>query len=67
MMSTNSNTRQLDAVDLALDDLRAAIDGSKRQLAAVGVIPCLCCSKPFSSRGAHNRVCDPCRSTAPEF
>lgn len=63
MMSTISNTRQLDVVDLALDDLLAAIDGSKRALAMVGIIPCIC-SRPFQSRGAHNRVCGPCRNSS---
>ncbi len=30
--------------------------------AAMPVIPCLCCSTPFSSEGRHNRLCDDCRS-----
>ena len=29
--------------------------------AKVRVRPCMCCSKPFPSEGAHNRLCNTCR------
>lgn len=32
-----------------------------RRAASRTVRPCLCCTKEFSSEGAHNRLCDTCR------
>lgn len=60
-------TRQLEIAEHTVDDLLAAIDDGKRELAMVGIVPCICCRKPFQSQGRHNVVCGPCRATAPEF
>jgi len=62
-MST-TNTRSLDAVEITIDEILNAIDDGKQALAMVGIIPCICCSRPFQSRGAHNRVCSPCRNSS---
>lgn len=29
-----------------------------------GERPCITCGKPFRSQGPHNRMCNPCRSSA---
>ena len=65
MMSTNT-VMQLDEVELTIDDILAAIGDGKRALSVIGIIPCICCRCPFQSRGAHNRICELCRSTAPD-
>lgn len=64
---TETVTHRLNAAELTLDQMLNAIGDGKRALAAIGIIPCICCSRPFRSRGAHNRVCQPCRAAAPEF
>ena len=66
MMSTNTVV-QLDEVEITIDAMIYALEEGKSRLPAIGIIPCLCCRRPFQSRGTHNRVCDPCRATAPDF
>lgn len=67
MMNTINTLVALEEPALTIDEMIYAIEEGKSRLAAIGIIPCVCCRRPFSSRGRHNVVCDPCRSAAPEF
>lgn len=60
----DTRKKHLNAVELKVDQIFADILEGKKALASIGIIPCICCSQPFSSRGVDNRVCNTCRDAA---
>ena len=43
---------------------KASETRKRRSIAGKKKRPCITCARPFWSAGAHNRMCDPCRSRA---